>query len=253
MKYRNLGDTGMKVSPVGFGALKIGRNQKTKYPQPYDLPNDAEVEKLLNGIIDLGINYIDTAPAYGTSEDLIGRYLSHRRDELILSTKVGELFEDGNSQFDYSKESVQSCLKNSLKKLKTDWIDIVLIHSDGSDRDIIQKTDAVRELASFRDAGHARAIGISAKTTEGVLESFEWADVFMLEYHLENRTMESVIEKAFNKGKGIVIKKGLSSGNLSPEEAIHFVLQNKCISSMVTGSLNLDHIRENVFFSEQVS
>ena len=96
MKYRNLGDTGMKVSPVGFGALKIGRNQKTKYPQPYDLPDDAEVEKLLNGIIDLGINYIDTAPAYGTSEALIGRYLSHRRDELILSTKVGELFEDGN-------------------------------------------------------------------------------------------------------------------------------------------------------------
>src|ERR1700753_3497434 len=87
------------VSSLGFGSFKIGRNVGVKYPSAYDLPSDAEVDRLLNGVLDLGCNLIDTAPAYGLSEERIGRSIGHRRDEFILSTKVGESFEDGRSMF----------------------------------------------------------------------------------------------------------------------------------------------------------
>ncbi|TXT24440.1 MAG: aldo/keto reductase, partial [Planctomycetota bacterium] len=97
MQLRPLGKTELLVSPLGFGAFKIGRNEKVKYPQPYDLPDDTAVERLLNGVLDAGINLIDTAPAYGISEERIGKFLSQRRGEFVLSTKVGERFTNGES------------------------------------------------------------------------------------------------------------------------------------------------------------
>ena len=75
MQLRPLGSTGLFVTPLGFGAFKIGRNEQVKYPQPYDLPDDATVERLLNGVLDAGIHLIDTAPAYGLSEERIGKFL----------------------------------------------------------------------------------------------------------------------------------------------------------------------------------
>src|SRR5882724_2716809 len=89
MRRRPLGRTGLAVSPIGLGALKIGRNQKVKYRAPYELPDRTAVETLLNGILDLGINYIDTAPAYGLSEERIGEALGSRGGEFVVSTKVG--------------------------------------------------------------------------------------------------------------------------------------------------------------------
>ena len=72
---RTLGHTGLKVAPVAFGAFKIGRNQKIKYRDGYELPSNAQTAELLNGVIDSGINLIDTAPAYGTSEERLGAWL----------------------------------------------------------------------------------------------------------------------------------------------------------------------------------
>src|SRR5438128_1494734 len=70
---RPLGSSGIAVTPIGFGAFKIGRNEGIKYPSAYSLPTDAESERLIHQILDLGVNYIDTAPAYGVSEERIGR------------------------------------------------------------------------------------------------------------------------------------------------------------------------------------
>jgi len=84
-----LGKTGILVTPIGYGAFKIGRNEGIKYPQGYALPSEAEVGRLLNGVLDLGVNLIDTAPAYGLSEHRIGQAIGHRRREYVLSTKVG--------------------------------------------------------------------------------------------------------------------------------------------------------------------
>src|SRR5690606_15337870 len=120
MEYSVLGSTELSVSRLGFGAFKIGRNQKIKYEQGYELPDEATVAKLLNAILDLGINYIDTAPAYGVSEERIGRAISHRRDEFVLSTKVGERFENGTSYYEFDRKSVETSLRNSLANLRTD-------------------------------------------------------------------------------------------------------------------------------------
>ena len=85
---RPLGGTGFSISPIGFGAFKIGRNQKTKYAAPYDLPSDEQVSELLNGLLDLGINYIDTAPAYGTSEERIGPIQAHSGETNAAETAI---------------------------------------------------------------------------------------------------------------------------------------------------------------------
>jgi aryl-alcohol dehydrogenase-like predicted oxidoreductase len=246
MEQLPLGKTGIHLSPIGFGAFKIGRNEKIKYPSSYDLPDAKEVDQLLNTVVDMGINYIDTAPAYGISEERIGHSLSHRRNEFVLSTKVGEIFENGTSVYDFSSQSVQASLEQSLKRLKTDHLDIVLIHSNGEDEKILNETDVVDTLVRFRDSGKTKAIGLSGTSPEGVESSLEWADFFMLEYHVKNRSLEAAIQKAHEAGKGIVIKKGLASGYLNPAEAIEFIFRNQAISSLVVGSLNVDHLKQNL-------
>src|SRR5687768_3221126 len=102
MEQRQLVRDAPPVSVIAFGAFKIGRNEKIKYPAGYKLPTFEEAQRLLNAVLDLGINYIDTAPAYGHSEEWIGRALTGRRGDFLLSTKVGETFEQGQSIWDYS-------------------------------------------------------------------------------------------------------------------------------------------------------
>src|SRR5262245_31605560 len=119
MVRRPLGRTGIELSVIGFGAFKIGRNQQTKYAEAYELPNDEQVSQLLNGVLDLGVNYIDTAPAYGNSENRIGLALDHRKSDYLVSTKVGETFQNGRSEFDFSENAVRKSIENSLQCLRT--------------------------------------------------------------------------------------------------------------------------------------
>lgn len=246
MVRRRLGTTGLELSPIGFGAFKIGRNEKTKYKHAYDLPSDEHVASLLNGMLDLGINYIDTAPAYGLSEQRIGQSVAHRNDAFIVSTKVGERFESGHSSYDFSAQAIRNSVKCSLANLKRDSLDVVFIHSDGRDMEILQNTAAVITLQALRDEGVIRAIGFSGKTVEGAHSSLNWADVIMVEYHMHDRTHEQVINEAFDRGIGVIVKKGLASGRLPAADAIRFILENAHVTSLVIGGLNLEHIRANV-------
>ncbi|HEV8067685.1 MAG TPA: aldo/keto reductase [Planctomycetaceae bacterium] len=241
-----LGRTGLAISPIGFGAFKIGRNQKTKYAAAYELPSDEQVAKLLDGLLDLGINYIDTAPAYGTSEERIGRAISARRSEFVLATKVGETFEAGASTYDFSGLAVRHSVERSLKRLQTDVIDVLLLHSDGRDAWIQTETDAVSTLEDLKRQGLARTIGLSGKTVDGARQALDWADVLMVEYHLRDRSHEALITEAAARGVGIVVKKGLASGELPADEAIRFVLDNRHVTSLVIGGLSLDHFRANL-------
>jgi aryl-alcohol dehydrogenase-like predicted oxidoreductase len=244
--HRPLGRTGLCVSPIGFGAFKIGRNEKTKYPTAYDLPTASDVDRLLSGLLDLGINYIDTAPAYGASEERIGQFLAPRRREFVLATKVGETFAGGVSRFDFSREGLCASVERSLERLRTDAMDVLLVHSDGRDLWIQNQTDAVGVLQDLKRRGIARAIGLSGKTIEGARQALEWADVLMVEYHRQDRSHEGLIAQSAERGIGIVVKKGLASGRLPAEEAIRFVLANPHVASLVVGGLNLEHFRENV-------
>jgi len=240
------------LSPIGFGAFKIGRNEQTKYAQPYDLPSDDEVSRLLNGVLDLGVNYIDTAPAYGSSEERIGRALWNRNADYLVSTKVGETFKNGKSRFDFSEKAVLASVTRSLERLRTDSLDIVFVHSDGRDLEIIKHPELLRTLADLRLAGVIRTIGFSGKTVQGAIAALFRFDVIMVEYHIEDRSHEDVIAEAAERGVGVIVKKGLASGSLNPREAIQFVLKNPGVTSMVIGGLDIEHIRENVRATDSV-
>lgn len=246
MDQRRLGRSGPLVSLLGYGAFKIGRNQQTKYAASYDLPTDSEVARLLNGVLDLGINYIDTAPAYGLSEERIGRAIGHRRTEFILSTKVGESFDNGRSTYDFSSQSIVASVQRSLQRLRLDVLDIVFLHANSDDLAIATSTDAVSTLRQLRDRGLIRQIGFSAKTIAGANAALSWADVMMLEFHLADRQMEQTITAAAEIGIGIVVKKALASGNLSVQDALRFVTTFPGVTTTVVGTLNLDHMRANL-------
>src|SRR4051812_24720467 len=107
MLSRPLGSTGLTVSMLGLGTVKFGRNQKVKYPEAFDLPSDAQIEGLLDVALEAGINLLDTAPAYGVSEERLGKLLGSRRDQFVIVTKTGEEFIDGQSVYNFSKEHTQ--------------------------------------------------------------------------------------------------------------------------------------------------
>ena len=242
---KSIGRSGLLVPPLGFGAFKIGRNQGVKYPQPYELPDEAAVGRLLNSVLDLGCTLIDTAPAYGLSEARIGDAIGHRRSEYVLSTKVGETFADGKSVYDFSPTGITISLERSLRNLRTDVLDIVFIHSDGNDRQILENTDTVSILLDFQSRGLIRAIGLSGKTVEGAQLALGWADVLMAEYHLQDKSHEQVIAQALEKNVAVFVKKGLASGKLAPHDSIRFVLGNPGVTSLIVGGLNVDHFQEN--------
>jgi aryl-alcohol dehydrogenase-like predicted oxidoreductase len=242
-----LGHTGLMLSCIGFGAFKVGRNVGIKYPQGYDLPSDDESDRLLRAVVDdLGINYIDTAPAYGLSEERVGRVLGWR-DDVVISTKVGETFsvDADASHFDFTEKAVCESLARSRQKLKRDVLDLVLVHSH-NDAHVLHETDAVPALIGARQRGEARFIGFSSRSFAGTTAALEWADAVMVEYHLENQAQQNAMAVAAERGVGVIVKKGLASGRLPAKQAIRFVLDNSAVTSMVIGGLNLEHLRENV-------
>ena len=242
---RALGKSGLDVSVLGLGTVKIGRNQQVKYPQGFELPDDRSVTELFELAQALGINFIDTAPAYGSSEKRLGQLLPDRHDWVIM-TKVGEIFEHGESRFDFSYDYTRLSVERSLRTLRRDMIDIVLVHSDGNDMDIIKNQGAFDALEKLRQQGLVRAFGMSSKTVEGGLWVVEHCDVVMATYNLESDIELPVIQRAHELNKGVVIKKGLQSGHASNvEDAFGHVLGQPGVSSMIVGTINPKHLREN--------
>jgi aryl-alcohol dehydrogenase-like predicted oxidoreductase len=243
---RAVGSTGLQVPPLGFGALKIGRNQGIKYPAEYELPSEDETARLLNGVLDLGCTLIDTAPAYGLSEERIGRHLAHRRGEFVLSTKVGETFAEGTSTYDFTAAGARASLERSRERLRSDVLDVVFIHSPGDDRRVLEETDVVAVLREYRDRGVIRAIGLSGKTIDGARLAMAWADALMIEFHRRDTSHHAVIEEARQRNIAVFVKKGLASGSIPPAEAIPFILEQPGVTSLIAGGLNLDHFRANL-------
>lgn len=242
----------MTPSPIGFGAFKIGRNESIKYPHAYDLPPEQDVHRLLNAVLDAGINVIDTAPAYGMSEERIGRAIAHRRDAFILSTKVGEDFLHGVSTYDYSRDAVRASVHRSLRRLRTDVLDLVFIHANRHDQDILQTTDVVETLLALRDHGVTRGIGLSGYTEPACRAALTWADAVMVTYHRDDVSLAPIIDEAAAAGVQVFVKKGLASGRLAPDDAIPFVLGNPGVACVVVGGLSIGHIRDNIRIARRV-
>lgn len=245
MDRRALGSSGIDVSVLGLGTVKIGRNQQVKYPSGFEIPDDDQVLELFELAQSLGINFFDTAPAYGNSEQRIGKLLPNRHDCVIM-TKVGEIFENAESRFDFSYEHTRRSVEQSLRHLKRDMLDVVLVHSDGNDMDIIHNEGAFEALEKLKQQGMVRAFGMSTKTVEGGLWVVDHCDVVMATYNLESDEDLPVIKRAHQSNKGVVIKKGLQSGHAqSVAAAFEHVLTQAGVSSMIVGTINAQHLRSN--------
>jgi aryl-alcohol dehydrogenase-like predicted oxidoreductase len=252
---RGLGSTGISVSALGLGTVKFGRNEGVKYPVNFKIPEMKYLQGFLAFAQELGINLIDTAPAYGTSEERLGELLKGQRDQWILSSKAGEEFTDGASHYFFDAYHLEKSLLRSLKRLKTDYLDIFLIHSDGNDDKIIQDYDVFNTMGQFKQRGLIRSFGMSTKTLSGGLQALKASDLLMVEFSPVHREEEIVLDQALMLRKGILVKKALASGHLnkfgfkSSEEAIqasmNLVFQKPSVGSVMVGTINPKHLREN--------
>lgn len=246
MVPRPLGRTGLAVNPIGLGTTKLGRNTNVKYPKPFALPSDEQAGALLESALTLGVNLIDTAPAYGESEQRLGPFVESRRDRLVLCTKCGEKYAKGRSSFNFSASVIVASAEESLRRLKTDHIDILLLHSDGRDVEILTQTDALEGLGRLKKSGKVRAIGISAKTQAGILEACRTLDVVMAPFSQREPSLAEALKKAHEAGRGVIAIKGLFSGHLEARPAIEFVLRQPFIDALIVGTINPAHLKEAV-------
>lgn len=250
---RPLGKSGLAVSPIGFGAFKLGRNEGIKYPEGYRLPDEQTAAQLLNGALDAGVTLIDTAPAYGLSEARIGSALERRRAKFVLSTKVGETFAEGRSSYDFSPAGMQASVERSLNRLHAARVDALLLHCPREDLAVLRDSEAVETLLELKKRGLTATVGFSGKTPEAASEALSWADVLMIEYHLLDESHAPVIREAAKAGVGVIVKKGLASGRLPAAEAVKFVLSNRGVASVVIGTLSLAHLGEAIAVAEAIA
>jgi aryl-alcohol dehydrogenase-like predicted oxidoreductase len=245
VELRALGQTGLRVSPIGLGTTKLGRTQQLKYPEPFELPSDSQIRALFETASEFGVNLIDTAPAYGSSEERLGALLPKRSDWVIV-TKAGEEFRGGRSHFDFSPAAVTRSVERSMERLRTDWLDVVLLHSNGDDLEILRNSGGAEALRDLRQAGVIRAWGASTKTVEGGLLAAELCEVVMLALDREDRSQLPVVETARECGVGVLVKKPLASGHeADPGRALVQAVQVPGVSGVVVGTVDLEHWKDD--------
>lgn len=252
MRRRPLGRTGVELGVLGLGLVKLGRNTGLRHPSPHDLPTDDEAMALLDTAAELGIMLLDTAPAYGTSEQRLGELLAARddRDRWVISTKAGEEY-DGVSRFDFSPGAIIASCERSLRRLRTDRVDVLLLHSDGEAEMHFDRTGTFDALDELKRRGLVSAVGVSVKSGEGVRVALPRCDVLMIEYSLANPGLGWAIDEARALGVGVLVKKALVSGRvgqghgISPAEALRFALERPGVSGVVVGTVNPEHLRAN--------
>lgn len=246
MEMRPLGSTGIQVSLLGLGTVKLGRNEGVKYPQGFDLPDDAAVITLLETARDLGINLVDTAPAYGLSEQRLGQLLPGPRSDWVIVSKAGEYFEQGASRFDFSAQAIRASVENSLRLLRTDYLDAVLLHSDGIDEAGDRFLPAAEMLAGLKARGLIRAGGFSGKTLAGGNRMLPYVDVLMATYNPGYTAEVPLIAAAAGQGKGVLVKKALASGHAAdPAAALKAAATLPGVCSIVVGTLSPANLRAN--------
>lgn len=261
-----LGKTDLRISRLGLGTVKFGRNQNVKYPEAFELPSDDEARTLLNHARDYGINLLDTAPSYGMSEERLGYLLKGERKEWIICTKAGEEFSNGSdgkgiSNFNFEPAALRLSVEHSLRRLRTDYLDIVLIHSDGNDTHLIHHHQVLHTLATLKQEGWIRAYGMSTKTLEGGIICAREADVVMTTYDAEQDDDQMLMQTCVAHGSGVLLKKIFNSGHLisaNPagsqtdknanriiEQQMKVIFAQSAVNSAIIGTLNCQHLRSN--------
>lgn len=247
MQTRTLGKTGWEVSVIGFGAIKLSQMSQR------------ECDVLLNTALDGGINFVDTADCYGDSEEKIGIALRRRRNEFYLSTKIDE--RDGNG--------VQRKLERCLRRLRTEWIDLVLFHDvRGSEYDRIFDGGGLEALERARGEGKVRKIGISIHHSAGMMRRAVESGAFsalMVAYSAfdEDRLAAELLPMAHKMGVGLIAMKPLAGGMLAEPRSVrsnarfangeslaqvslHYVLSSPYITCAIPGMTKPQELKENL-------
>ena len=207
MRYRSLGRTELKVSELSFGAVEIGLDYGIPAAGGHRRPAESAAARLLHRALDLGINYIDTARAYGDSEAIIGRALVSRRREYILCTKVLPL---------ETPQEIEASLAESLRELRTEAADIVMIHS--APQSLIESGAAAEHLLRLKQRGWFRFLGASVYGEQAALAAIGSGvfDCLQIAYSVLDRRPEArVIPAARAARVGLVARSVLLKGALT--------------------------------------
>ena len=234
----------MDVAILGLGTVKFGRTTGVQYAAPFQLPTDNEIADLLASAQTLGINLLDTAPAYGTSEARLGEALAGQRNNWIIATKTGEEFDGSQSRFDFSADHTMRSIERSLNRLRTDHLDIVSIHSDGRDVRDIEAAGAIHALTRLRDQGTIRAIGFSGKAPTDGTAALAFTDVLMSTINADYSDEIPLAQAAGHQGSGVLVKKPLARGKHLPK-ALPTIASVPGVSSILLGTISADHLTEN--------
>jgi aryl-alcohol dehydrogenase-like predicted oxidoreductase len=175
--------------------------------------SDDDAGKLINAILDEGINFIDTSIDYGRSEELIGKFIAHRRSEYVLASKCGCVPGAGmGAEHLHTSENIRKGVEHSLRTLKTDHLDLVQFHRS-LNRDEFDAQGALGEALNLRDEGKVRFVGVSAvlPTLDEQIDMGVF-DAFQIPYSALQREHEDVIGRASDAGTGIIIRGGVARG-----------------------------------------
>jgi len=272
LQKRKLGRTGLLVTTLGYGAMELrGAPRGPKV-------TDEDAERLLNGVLDAGINFIDTSIDYGRSEELIGRFIAHRRGEYYMASKCGCVVGGAQGEHVHTAGNIRHGVENSLRLLKTDHLDLVQFHRSLTLQEF-EAEGALQELQKLKAEGKVRFLGVS-----GVLPNLDEQiqsgvfDAFQIPYSALQREHEDVISRADAAGAGTIIRGGVARGtpddwqrtyymvpsgtlqdrwqqaNLdqlldgSPrvDFTLRFTLSHPALHTTIVGTRNLEHLRANV-------
>ena len=205
---KTLGRTGLEVTQLGFGAMELRGTRE-------EITED-QADRVLNGVLDAGINFIDTAPDYGFSEERIGKYISQRRDEFFLATKcgcnVGTDHVRREPRHIWTADRLHRNIDQSLERMKTDQVDLLQMHNPTVED--VEKGGLVEVLQKIQQAGKTRFIGVSSMAPD--LMTFARMgvfDTFQIPYSALARKHEDMILEAAELGAGIIIRGGGRQGS----------------------------------------
>ncbi|WP_416968026.1 aldo/keto reductase [Streptomyces sp. 4F14] len=214
MRYRTLGRTGIRVSPYALGAMMFGASGNRDHDDSI---------RIIHKALDAGINFVDTADAYsrGESEQIVGKALKGRRDNVVLATKLHMPMGDDPNQRGNSRRWIVTAVEQSLRRLQTDHIDLYQIHRPDPDTDIEETLSALSDLIH---SGKVRAIGSSTMPASDIVEA-QWVaerrglERFRTEqptYSILNRGIETeVLPVAQRYGMGVLVWSPLAKGMLT--------------------------------------
>lgn len=282
MNYRRLGRTGLQISEISLGTVELGLDYGVPVAGEHLRPAEAEAARLLNRALDLGVNFIDTARAYGASEEVIGRGLKSRRREYILASKLVPIREEGQSDREL-REQVKVSIVASLRALQTDVIDLLQTHH--TPVDVVAAGRVVAAMQEAQAAGDVRFIGASTYGEDAPLAVLEDGrfDTLQVAYSLVDRTLEErVLPLAQARDIGVVIRSVLLRGVLThryklippalaelkaaigrldalvggeagslPELAYRFVLANPAVSTALVGTARVAELEAALTFADR--